>query len=191
MSDPELDVRVLRKPEKHPRIFATYDALPAGGSFVLVNDHDPRHLRDEFETEHPGSYGWEYLSRERRNYRIRITKLTAAPLPRVVADTGRLAPGPGGAVWALSARDRDLDVDITDLPANEAGDLRTGPDVDAVVHVLGGSGRLVTEAGAVDLAPGAVLWLPRRSQRGFAAGPDGLRYLTVQQRRPAIALDVA
>lgn len=191
MSDPELDVRVLRKPEKHPRIFATYDALPAGGSFVLVNDHDPRHLRDEFETEHPGSYGWEYLSRERRNYRIRITKLTAAPLPRVVADTARLAPGPGGAVWALSARDRDLDVDITDLPANEAGDLRTGPDVDAVVHVLGGSGRLVTEAGAVDLAPGAVLWLPRRSQRGFAAGPDGLRYLTVQQRRPAIALDVA
>ncbi|HVX44097.1 MAG TPA: DUF2249 domain-containing protein [Mycobacteriales bacterium] len=70
----ELDVRPLPKPEKHPRIFAAYDALPAGESFILVNDHDPVHLHNEFEAEHPGNYGWEYLNRERRNYRIRITK---------------------------------------------------------------------------------------------------------------------
>jgi uncharacterized protein (DUF2249 family) len=56
MSDPELDVRPLRKPDKHPAIFRTYDSLAAGESFVLVNNHDPRHLREEFEAEHPGGY---------------------------------------------------------------------------------------------------------------------------------------
>src|SRR4051794_22000550 len=59
----ELDVRPLRKPDKHPAIFRTYDALDVGESFVLVNNHDPRHLRAEFETDHPGSYGWEYVDR--------------------------------------------------------------------------------------------------------------------------------
>jgi len=30
MADNELDVRQLRKPDKHPTIFATYSALPVG-----------------------------------------------------------------------------------------------------------------------------------------------------------------
>jgi uncharacterized protein (DUF2249 family) len=77
----ELDVRPLRKPDKHPTIFARYAILPAGGSFVLVNDHDPKHLRHEFEADHPGSFGWEYLTREPRNWRVRITKRTSTPLP--------------------------------------------------------------------------------------------------------------
>jgi uncharacterized protein (DUF2249 family) len=54
-----LDIRPLRKPDKHPEIFAGYAELPAGGSFVLINDHDPRHLREEFEADHAGSYGWD------------------------------------------------------------------------------------------------------------------------------------
>ena len=59
MSDPELDVRPLRKPDKHPTIFATYDNLGAGQAFVLINNHDPKHLRDEFDADQPNSYGWE------------------------------------------------------------------------------------------------------------------------------------
>jgi uncharacterized protein (DUF2249 family) len=38
----ELDVRPLAKPDKHPTIFAGYAELPVGGSFVLINDHDPK-----------------------------------------------------------------------------------------------------------------------------------------------------
>lgn len=71
----ELDVRPLRKPDKHSTIFAEYDALSVGSAFVLVNDHDPIHLHDEFEAVHPGRYGWDYLSREPRSFRIRISKL--------------------------------------------------------------------------------------------------------------------
>ena len=58
-----LDVRPLRKPDKHPTIFGVYDGLGCGESFVLVNNHDPVHLHDEFEIEHAGGYGWEYLER--------------------------------------------------------------------------------------------------------------------------------
>ncbi len=45
MADNELDVRQLRKPDKHPTIFATYAALAVGESFVLVNNHDPKQQR--------------------------------------------------------------------------------------------------------------------------------------------------
>jgi uncharacterized protein (DUF2249 family) len=55
MKEPHLDVRAMRKPEKHPRVFEWFDALAVGESFVLINNHDPKHLRDEFETDHPGS----------------------------------------------------------------------------------------------------------------------------------------
>ena len=77
----ELDVRGMRKPDKHPTIFATYDALPVGGSFVLVNDHDPRHLHEEFEAVRPGGFGWEYLNGEIRDWRIRITKVAEVSPP--------------------------------------------------------------------------------------------------------------
>ncbi len=59
MPDQELDVRPLRKPDKHPAIFQAYDALAVGESFVLVNNHDPKHLREELDTDHPGSYRWD------------------------------------------------------------------------------------------------------------------------------------
>ena len=188
-----LDVRPLRKPDKHPAIFADYAALPAGGSFVLVNDHDPKHLRDEFELDHPGSHSWEYLRQEPRDWRIKITKLTAAPLPRVLVDTTGLCtdqvdPDASGAVWKLQVRRRDLDSNVIALPPDGRIEAHDGPDLDVLVHVLAGSGRLGTETGEIALAAGALLLLPRRSRRSFTAGPDGLRYLTVHQRRQALLL---
>lgn len=77
----ELDVRPLRKPDKHPTIFATYAALEVGESFVLINNHDPKHLRDEFEADYPGGYDWEYLDKGPTVWRIRIGKVTDAPPP--------------------------------------------------------------------------------------------------------------
>jgi uncharacterized protein (DUF2249 family) len=59
----ELDVRGLPKRDKHPAIFAAYQQLPVGADFVLVNNHDPKHLRAEFDTGYAGSYGWDYVER--------------------------------------------------------------------------------------------------------------------------------
>src|SRR6516164_9280733 len=87
IGDHELDVRPLRKPDKHPAIFQAYAAVAVGESLVLVNDHDPRHLHDEFEVEHPGGYVWEYLAKDPEAWRIQITKLASTPLPRILADT--------------------------------------------------------------------------------------------------------
>jgi len=198
-SDPgvqELDVRGMRKPDKHPTIFATYAALPVGGSLVLVNDHDPQHLHEEFETDHADSYRWEYLSREMRDWRIQITKLAGTPLPRVLVDTttttgDTAAADVTGAVWKLQARERDLDANVIALPPGQSIDAHTGPDLDVLIHVLAGSGQLTTELGVLDLTPGVLLWLPRRSRRQFTAGAEGLRYLTAHQRRQALQLDTS
>jgi uncharacterized protein (DUF2249 family)/quercetin dioxygenase-like cupin family protein len=185
----------MRKPEKHPTIFAAYAALPVGGAFVLVNDHDPQHLHDEFEADHAGSYSWEYLNREMRDWRILITKLAGTPLPRVVVDTTTITADTTadvtGAVWKLQARERDLDANVIALPPGQEIDAHTGPDLDVLIHVLAGSGRLTTELGAIDLTPGALLWMPRRSRRRFTAGAGGLRYLTVHQRRKALLIDTS
>nr|PZN91562.1 MAG: hypothetical protein DIU52_03075 [bacterium] len=69
-----LDVRVIPPREKHPTIFRTFEALAPGDSFVLINDHDPRPLRYQFEAELSGRFGWEYLEQGPEVWRVRITK---------------------------------------------------------------------------------------------------------------------
>lgn len=192
----ELDVRGMHKPHKHPTIFATYADLPVGGAFVLINDHDPQHLHEEFEADHAGSYSWEYLNRAVRDWRIKITKRATTPQPRILVDTTTVAADSGvadatGAVWKLDIRERDLDSNIIALPPRGSIDAHSGPDLDVLIHVLAGSGKLVTELSTIDLAPGALLWMPRRSRREFIAGDEGLRYLTVHQRRQALLLDTS
>ncbi len=73
-----LDVRTIPPREKHPTIFQTFDALGIGESFVLLNDHDPRPLRYQFEAEHAGSFGWEYLEQGPEVWRVEISKVTAS-----------------------------------------------------------------------------------------------------------------
>jgi uncharacterized protein (DUF2249 family) len=194
MPDQELDVRPLRKPEKHPAIFQAYDALTVGGSFVLVNDHDPRHLREEFDTDHPRGYGWDYLGKGPGEWRIRISKRASTPLPRILTDTHAITaeahtPDAAGAVWKLQMRQRDLDSNIIRLQPGVSIDAHTGPDLDVLLIVLDGIGQIATELDALELHPGALVWLPRRSRRKFTAGPDGLGYFTVHQRRQSLVLD--
>jgi uncharacterized protein (DUF2249 family)/quercetin dioxygenase-like cupin family protein len=190
-----LDVRGMRKPDKHPTIFAAFRDLPVGGSFVLVNDHDPVHLHDEFEAELPGAYSWEYVNKEIRDFRIRIGRVTSTALPRVVtsttgplADDGATAPSAGGAVWSLRLRERDLDSNVVVLPAGGEIGRHVGPDVDVMFHVLDGAATIETEAGDVPVASGDVVWLPKRSERRIVAGPDGVRYLTVHKHREGLQL---
>jgi uncharacterized protein (DUF2249 family) len=192
MPGQEVDVRPLRKPAKHPAVFQAYDALTAGESFVLINNHDPRHLREGFDTDHPGSYGWDYLTNGPEEWRIRISKRASTPLPRVLCNaaavTADSAPGTSGAVWKLQMRQRDLDANIIRLQPGAGIGAHDGPGLDVLVTVLDGAGQLTTELGTVELHPGALVWLPRRSRRQFTAGPDGLSYLTVHQRRQSLTL---
>ncbi|MGH9092957.1 MAG: DUF2249 domain-containing protein, partial [Acidimicrobiales bacterium] len=70
--EPDLDVRPLAHGQRHDVIFTAYDALGPGAGFVLVNDHDPKPLRYQFEAEHPGEFTWNYLETGPREWRVRI-----------------------------------------------------------------------------------------------------------------------
>ncbi|TDD00959.1 hypothetical protein E1181_26390 [Saccharopolyspora terrae] len=114
-------------------------------------------------------------------------------VPRILARTDQLTATAGegetGAIWKLQEGQRDLDSNIIALAPEGTIDAHTGPGLDVLIHVLAGSGQLTTDLDTLDLIPGALVWLPRRSRRQFIAGPDGLRYLTVHQHRQALVLD--
>ena len=105
MADPELDVRGLPKPDKHPAIFAAFEHLPVGVAFVLVDNHDPKHLREQFDADYAGAHGWEYLQKG-PVWRIHNFKLAATALPRILANTVNdpAEPQSSGVVWRLQGQ---------------------------------------------------------------------------------------
>jgi uncharacterized protein (DUF2249 family) len=192
----EVDVRDVPKPQRHPMIFQRFSKLAVGEAFVLINGHDPRHLHDEFERDYPRRYSWDYVETGPTEWRIRIGKCAAAELPRVVCnaytvDHHEATGDAAGALWKLEAQERHLDANLIRLQPRARIDRHLGPDLDVLVFVVAGGGKLLTARGAVPLACGDIVWLPRRSERSFQAGAEGLSYLTVHPRRPALQVSTA
>ena len=75
--DPVLDVRDLPPARRHETLFAAYRDLAPGAGFVLVNDHDPKPLRYQFEAEHAGQFTWQYLESGPEAWRVRIGRAGA------------------------------------------------------------------------------------------------------------------
>lgn len=75
-----LDLRAVPRPDRHPLIFAKFDALAVGDSLRLLNDHDPVPLSRQFESIRPGQAAWEYIERGPDLFRIRIRRI-ASPSP--------------------------------------------------------------------------------------------------------------
>lgn len=73
--DGELDVRELPPAVRHTEIFAAFHGLGTGTSFVLVNDHDPKPLRYQFEAEYAGEFRWEYVEAGPQVWRVRIGRV--------------------------------------------------------------------------------------------------------------------
>lgn len=72
-----IDVRQIARGGRHPRVFARYARLAPGEAFVLVNSHDPKPLRREFEAMHPGAFSWDYLQTGPEEWRVRIGRAAA------------------------------------------------------------------------------------------------------------------
>jgi len=70
-----IDVRSLACEERHSLIFSTFAGLAAGNALELVNDHDPRPLRNVFQAQYPDRFSWEYLEQGPETWRVSITKL--------------------------------------------------------------------------------------------------------------------
>jgi len=69
-----IDVREIPHGQRHPRIFGRYARLAPGEAFTLVNNHDPKPLRREFEAAHPGAHTWDYVESGPDVWRVRIGK---------------------------------------------------------------------------------------------------------------------
>lgn len=74
----ELDLRNVERFQRHPLVFAKFDALDVGKSFVLINDHDPVPLHGQMEAMRPHQLTWEYIVRGPEIFRIRVSRI--APL---------------------------------------------------------------------------------------------------------------
>lgn len=74
-----LDVRSIPPGQRHAQIFGRFDALAPGEAFELVNDHDPKPLRYQFEDRMRGAFDWTYVESGPETWRVRIAKTKAKP----------------------------------------------------------------------------------------------------------------
>lgn len=70
-----LDLREVARPLRHPMVFAKFDELSVGESFLLINDHDPVPLNMQMERMRPGQLAWEYIVRGPDIFRIRVRRV--------------------------------------------------------------------------------------------------------------------
>lgn len=72
-----LDVRSEPPIRRHELIFTSFDKLPVGDAFVLVNDHDPKPLYYQLEAEQTDKFTWEYLEEGPEAWRVQIGRTAA------------------------------------------------------------------------------------------------------------------
>lgn len=73
-TDNILDVTLLEPRQKHPTIFARFDALDQGESLTIHNDHDPKPLYYQLVGERGNSFNWEYLEQGPDWWKVKISK---------------------------------------------------------------------------------------------------------------------
>ena len=69
-----LDLRKMPPFERHSTIFTSWDSLPEEHTLRIVNDHDPKPLRYQFEAEQKGKFNWEYEQQGPKDWIVRIRK---------------------------------------------------------------------------------------------------------------------
>lgn len=188
-----IDVRQIPKPDRHPLIFTRYDQLPLGQSLRLLADHEPVNLRKEFTRDHPGTHRWQAAEQPDGLWQVVITKDASTPAPRIMANSQHLnadaaSQDLNGAIWKLEPTQRQLDANIIALAAGAHIGEHIGPELDVILHVISGEGTLRTETETLTLSPADVVYLPARARRQFTAGAQGLRYLSVHQRKRTLGL---
>ena len=86
-----MDVRPIPCSLKHGLILKTWFKLPVGDYFILLNDHDPVPLRNQFEAEFPGAFTWEHLEKGPEQFRVKITKIAAVSAVELASPCGSRA----------------------------------------------------------------------------------------------------
>jgi uncharacterized protein (DUF2249 family) len=70
-----IDIRLLGScTDRKAHVLAAFDALEAGQSLVVVNDHLPNGLRRHFEEQRAGGFLWTTLEAGPQVFRVEIAK---------------------------------------------------------------------------------------------------------------------
>lgn len=72
---PELDVRQIPHAIRHATVFGAFDAVPAGGSMILVAPHDPIPLLNQLAERCDGRLAVGYEQRGPGAWRLRLTRV--------------------------------------------------------------------------------------------------------------------
>jgi uncharacterized protein (DUF2249 family) len=70
-----LDLRPMPPFERHDRIFKIWDSLRSGETLKIINDHNPKPLRYQFEAEYKGKYEWEYEQEGPKDWVVKIRRI--------------------------------------------------------------------------------------------------------------------
>jgi uncharacterized protein (DUF2249 family) len=70
-----VDLRRLEPRFRHAHIFSAFATLDVGSAIELVNDHDPRPLYAQFQSQWPDRFAWNYLEEGPSTWRVAITKV--------------------------------------------------------------------------------------------------------------------
>src|SRR5699024_10512941 len=72
---PELDVREIPHAIRHATVFGAFDAVPVGGSMILVAPHDPIPLLHQLAERCGGRIAVGYEERGPGAWRLRLTRV--------------------------------------------------------------------------------------------------------------------
>ncbi|HEU0190863.1 MAG TPA: DUF2249 domain-containing protein [Mycobacterium sp.] len=72
---PELDVREIPHAIRHATVFGAFDAVPTGGSLILVAPHDPIPLLHQLAERSGGRLAVSYEERGPEAWRLRLTRV--------------------------------------------------------------------------------------------------------------------
>lgn len=72
---PELDVRTIPHAIRHATVFGAFDAVPAGGSMILVAHHDPIPLLHQLQERSGGRLQVDYEERGPEAWRLRLSRV--------------------------------------------------------------------------------------------------------------------
>ncbi len=172
IDEPVLDVRNEIPRQRHELIFDAFTVLGPGDTYVLVNDHDPKPLRHQFEAEHANEFTWEYLEEGPEVWRVRIGRTAAAGPDRRAGfwpdwrAAARYSPDEPAIHVLLDCTELKV-VLVTLSPAHE---LPAHPGPAACFHILAGTGSVVVDDEEISVSAGSTVIAPSGSRRAVRAG---------------------
>jgi quercetin dioxygenase-like cupin family protein len=106
--------------------------------------------------------------------------VTSLSEPRAVIDL-LAAAGRSGPLWGTETE--DLNATLLAWDPGEGSPEHLNTERDVLLVVVAGSATVTLDGDRLALGAGSALVLPKGSTRAIAAGPEGVRYLSVHRRR--------